>query len=87
MHGGCGTVCVQSHKEPVARPQYCDVYHHYFARPQDKSRYKCLREREKPVCDQVGAVQCRHCDRWFRSRRGLAVYHCRMRPRAVSVKR
>ena len=47
-----------------------------FRRESDKLRHKCLDERQKPVCEQRGAKQCSHCQRWFRSRGGLAVHRC-----------
>ena len=33
-----------------------------------------LAERQKPIQDQQGAVQCGICKRWFRSRGSLAVH-------------
>ena len=48
-----------------------------FSREVDKARHKCRVERAKPVREQVGAVQCKDCERWFRSKGGLAVYTCR----------
>ena len=41
---------------------------------------KCIDERKKLVNEQEGAVKCETCERWFRSRGGLAVHTCR-RPR------
>ena len=40
------------------------------------ARHKCIAERQKPVREQRGAVQCERCGRWFRSRGGLAVHAC-----------
>ena len=48
-----------------------------FRRPGDLKRHKCKGEREKPVQDQKGAIQCSTCGRWLRSRGGLAVHKCR----------
>ena len=39
-----------------------------FRRESDKARHKCVVERRKPVSEQVNAVQCEKCGRWFRSR-------------------
>ena len=39
-------------------------------------RHKCITEREKPVSEQVGAVQCQGCKQWWRSKGGLAVHSC-----------
>ena len=55
----------------------CDVCHRTFRRESDKNRHKCIEERQKPVSEQRGSTQCTTCDRWFRSRGGLAVHHCR----------
>jgi len=49
-----------------------------FRRESDKARHKCLSGRAKPVREQAGAVQCERCERWFRSRGGLAVHTCRV---------
>ena len=43
----------------------------------DRKRHKCTWERQKPVREQQGAVQCETCLMWFRSRGGLAVHRCR----------
>ena len=37
-------------------------------------RHKCTAERQKPVSQQRGAVQCG--TRWFHSKGGLAVHRC-----------
>jgi len=42
----------------------------------DLARHKCIEERKLPVCQQRGAAQCLTCNRWFRSRGGLAVHRC-----------
>ena len=42
----------------------------------DNKRHKCVLEQAKPVQEQRGAVQCMTCQRWFRSRGGLAVHRC-----------
>ena len=39
-------------------------------------RHKCTAERQKPVSQQRGAVQCGTCHKWFRSKGGLAVHRC-----------
>ncbi len=54
----------------------CDTCLRSFKRVGDLTRHKCTAERQKPVCQQVGAVQCLQCDRWFASRGGLAVHRC-----------
>ena len=33
-------------------------------------------ERQKPVWEQHGAVQCSNCSHWFRSQGGLTVHRC-----------
>ena len=47
-----------------------------FRRESDKARHKCTAERQKPVQEQEGAVECLMCGRWLRSRGGLAVHRC-----------
>ena len=37
-------------------------------------RHKCIAERQKPVSQQRGAVQCGTCHKWFSSNGGLAVH-------------
>ena len=39
-------------------------------------RHKRIVERQLPLCEQPGAVQCAKCHRWLRSRGGLAVHKC-----------
>ena len=41
----------------------CEVCERSFSRSQDLNRHKCKHEREKPIEDQKGAVQCRKCKR------------------------
>ena len=49
-----------------------------FRRESDKARHKCIAERRrKLVREQADAVQCEICERWFRSRGGVAVHRCR----------
>ena len=62
--------------QPVSPRIYCPVCNRRFRREGDRKRHKCTAERQKPVCEQVGAVQCDVCSRWFRSRGGLAVHRC-----------
>ena len=45
-----------------------------FRRESDKARHKCITERDKPVSEQSGAVQCQRCKRWWRSKGGFAVH-------------
>ncbi len=52
----------------------CSVCGRNFAWPGDLKRHKCLQERQKPVKDQQGAVQCGVCQRWLRSAGGFAVH-------------
>ena len=63
--------------EPQQRNVECTVCHRQFRRECDKKRHKCTEERQKPVCEQRGAIQCSVCSRWFRSKGGLAVHNCR----------
>ena len=37
-----------------------------------------LDERQKPVNEQRGAVQCHVCLKWFKSKGGLAVHRCNL---------
>ena len=61
----------------AAREVACEVCSRTFSREGDKKRHKCLNERSKPVCEQVGSIQCQTCGRWFKSRGVLAVHNCR----------
>ena len=56
----------QIQQQPTSRlPQDvgCDEYGRFFRRECDKSRHKCAVERQWPVCEQTGAVQCSVSDR------------------------
>ena len=56
----------------------CDVCFRKFRRESDMKRHKCLDERSKPLCEQKGSTKCRQtCNKWFKSRGGLAVHRCR----------
>ena len=55
----------------------CDECNRTFRRESDRKRHKCISERQKPVSEQRGAVQCTTCTQWFRSRGGLSVHRCR----------
>ena len=46
-----------------------------FRRESDKN--KCVEERNRPIYEQRGAIQCGICKRWFRSCGGLTVHVCR----------
>ena len=52
----------------------CSVCGRCFRRESDKARHKCTAERQRPVQEQEGAVECMMCGRWLRSRGGLAVH-------------
>ena len=65
-----------SQASTVVRDVVCELCSRSFRRESDKQRHKCLDERQKPVCEQRGATQCSQCQRWFRSRGGLAVHRC-----------
>ena len=54
----------------------CEACHRHFRRESDRKRHKCVDERQKPVQEQRGAVQCSVCSRWLRSKGGLAVHRC-----------
>ena len=58
----------------------CSVCHRTFRRSGDLKRHKCLDERAKTICEQRGAVQCQHCQRWMRSAGGLAVHQRKCNP-------
>ena len=36
----------------------CEVCRRMFRRTSDLKRHKCSSERQKPVCEQYGAIQC-----------------------------
>ena len=60
----------------VVRDVVCEVCSRSFSREGDKKRHKCLNERQKPVSEQRGAVQCLRCVRCFKSRGGLTLHKC-----------
>ena len=64
----------------AVRDVVCEVCARKFRRESDKKRHKCLAERQKPISEQRGAVQCQQCHSWFRSRGGLIVHRCRPGP-------
>ena len=61
------------HISTAVRDVVCENCCRTFRRESDKKRHKCLSERQKPVSQQQGAIQCLHCRRWFKSKGGLAV--------------
>lgn len=63
--------------QQAQRQFQCNVCLRSFRRDSDRKRHKCTSERSKPVCQQKGAVLCQVCQRWFRSKGGLAVHTCR----------
>ena len=67
-------------REESAREVKCDICMRSFRRESDKKRHKCSSEKEKPVWEQRGAVECGACRRWFYSRGGPAVHTCRPEP-------
>ena len=64
----------QAQASVVVRDVVCMVCSRSFRRESDKKRHKCVAERQRAVCEQSGAAQCFQCQRWFRSRGGLAVH-------------
>lgn len=62
----------------------CITCRRSFRREEDKAKNKCTTERQKPICEQRGAVQCTTCLRWFRSKGGLAVHRCDISPHSNS---
>jgi len=58
----------------------CGVCKRWFCREADKARHKCTSERDKPIEQQQGSVQCPTCGRRFRSKGGVAVHHCHCVP-------
>ena len=68
----------QEQAEPSQQPHQvlCLTCNRCFRRESDKKRHKCLAERIKPIQEQRGALQCTVCQRWFRSKGGLAVHRC-----------
>ena len=67
---------VQHHHMQPTRDVLCVDCGRTFRRQCDKARHKCIGERQRPVCEQRGAVQCHNCSRWFRSMGGLKVHRC-----------
>ena len=63
--------------QQAQRQFQCEVCSRSFRRDSDRKRHKCTSERSKPVCQQKGAALCQVCQRWFRSKGGLAVHTCR----------
>ena len=61
----------------AAREIKCEVCSRKFRRENNRKRHKYLKDRSLPVNKQKGAAQCQSCNRWFRSRGGLAVHTCR----------
>ena len=57
-------------------PVQCPACDRKFSRSSDLKRHKCIAERQKPVHQQRGAIQCGRCHRWFKSRGGFAVHKC-----------
>ena len=64
----------------AVRDVVCKVCTRKFRRESDKKRQKCLAERQKPISEQHGVIQCQQCHSWFRSRGGLTVHRCRPGP-------
>ena len=62
--------------DPSENQVKSDECHRCFKRKSDKKRHKCISERQKPVSEQCGAVQCTRYRRWLRSLGGLAVHRC-----------
>ena len=50
-----------------------------FRKESAKFQNNFVIERNKPVSEQAGAVQCTVCKKWFRSRGGCAVNRCLLR--------
>ena len=67
---------VQHHHMQSTKDVLCVDCGRTFRRQCDKARHKCIGERQRPVCEQRGAVQCHNCSRWFRSMGGLKVHRC-----------
>ncbi len=67
----------QPQESPLASAEevLCRECQRKFRRPGDLKKHKCRGEREKPVHEQKGAVQCSKCGRWLRSRGGAALLH------------
>ena len=55
-----------------SEPVECEVCSTIFRRESDKKRHKCVSERQKPISEQRGASQCTRCNKWFRSKGGMA---------------
>ena len=61
--------------QPQSQVQ-CPVCRRCFRREGDRARHKCTAERQKPVWEHRGAVQCPNGSRWFCSVGGLTVHRC-----------
>ena len=66
----------------VSESLVCEVCYRTFSRESDKKRHKCTTER---LSQQMGAVQCTNCNRWFRSKGGFSVHICSPEGRAYFV--
>ena len=47
-----------------------------FRRISDLKRHKCIAEREKPIHEQKGAIECQTCKKCFQSKGGYAIHKC-----------
>ena len=45
-----------------------------FRHISDLKRHKCIAEREKPIHEQKGAIECQTCKKYFRSKGGYAIH-------------
>ena len=68
----CSNAIAESENNPSRALDY--VCQECSRRIGNLARHKCIDEKSKPLCDQVGAQQCTKCDRWSLSRGGLAVH-------------
>ena len=60
----------QRRREMAPRDLKCSVCGRCFRRESDKARHKCTAERQKPVHEKEGAVECLMCGHWLRSKGG-----------------
>ena len=68
----------QAVQTPVAASEVvCAVCSRKLHRGGNKNRHKCLGERKKAVSEQEGAAQYQACNKWFKSRGGLANHNGR----------
>ena len=62
--------CVDDQQTDQARTVLCIICKCCFRRQSDRARHKCIVDKQQPIREQPGAVQCQNCECWFRSKGG-----------------